>query len=121
MIESGSQISDFDAALLRARVSVTDEKSIVLSGSPPRRVSSVDVCVYYNLFCSCTLDLFNSANVCAYYDFFFLYHRHIFVNVHFYAAISFHYHILTSVDKYYDQFPYHLLFKKWCRVEKSCL
>ncbi|KAH9507574.1 Patatin-like phospholipase domain-containing protein 7 [Bulinus truncatus] len=37
--ESGSQLSDFDAALMRARASVSDDKSIVLSGSPPRKVT----------------------------------------------------------------------------------
>uniref|UniRef100_A0A2C9M5X0 lysophospholipase n=1 Tax=Biomphalaria glabrata TaxID=6526 RepID=A0A2C9M5X0_BIOGL len=37
--ESGSQLSDFDAALMRARASVSDDKSIVLSGSPPRKVN----------------------------------------------------------------------------------
>ncbi|CAG5133142.1 unnamed protein product, partial [Candidula unifasciata] len=42
VIEAGSQISDFDAALMRARVSITDEKSIVLGGSPPRRHSLIE-------------------------------------------------------------------------------
>ncbi|GFN73554.1 LOW QUALITY PROTEIN: neuropathy target esterase sws [Plakobranchus ocellatus] len=36
MGETSDQLSDFDQALMRARVSITDEKSIVLSGSPPR-------------------------------------------------------------------------------------
>ncbi|BFZ05565.1 hypothetical protein BsWGS_08604 [Bradybaena similaris] len=42
LTEPGSHISDFDAALMRARVSVSDDRSIVLSGSPPRRQSSVE-------------------------------------------------------------------------------
>lgn len=41
--ESGSQLSDFDAALMRARASVSDDKSIVLSGSPPRKVNFTQV------------------------------------------------------------------------------
>lgn len=36
MGETSDQLSDFDQALMRARVSITDDKSIVLSGSPPR-------------------------------------------------------------------------------------
>ncbi|XP_059170135.1 patatin-like phospholipase domain-containing protein 7 isoform X2 [Physella acuta] len=40
--ESGYQLTDFDAALMRARASVSDDKSIVLSGSPPRRVTVIE-------------------------------------------------------------------------------
>ncbi|XP_035824813.1 patatin-like phospholipase domain-containing protein 7 [Aplysia californica] len=41
--DSGSQMSDFEQALMRARATVmTDERSIVLSGSPPRRWSVAD-------------------------------------------------------------------------------
>ncbi|CAL1533982.1 unnamed protein product [Lymnaea stagnalis] len=43
VVESCSQLSDFDAALMRARASVSDDKSIVLSGSPPRKVTVIEV------------------------------------------------------------------------------
>ena len=48
MGETSDQLSDFDQALMRARVSISDDKSIVLSGSPPRasaRRWSTDVSV----------------------------------------------------------------------------